>query len=101
MRRLPSVEKMDGAFETVTKSFQILCQEKNKDPLSRPFWLDGRVSALERKSSPYFAPAEPPGTPYLCDTCNGDDLTEYQCVAKIMSGYHNKKDNAIRSQNNF
>ena len=51
--------------------------------------------------APNFAPAESPGAPYLCDTGSDDDLTEYQCVAKIMSGYHNKNNNAIRSQNNF
>ena len=28
-------------------------------------------------------------------------LTEFQCVERIMSGYHTKKNNARRSQNNF
>lgn len=46
-------------------------------------------------------PAKRPGIWYHCDTCNDNDLAEYQCVAKIMPGYHNKNDIAIRSQNNF
>ncbi len=41
---------MDSAFETAYKSFQILCQEKNKDSPCRPFQLDVRISAVERKT---------------------------------------------------
>jgi hypothetical protein len=41
---------MDSAFETPCKSFQILCQEKNKDPIRRPCRIDGRISTVERKS---------------------------------------------------
>jgi hypothetical protein len=40
---------MDSAFETPHKSFQILCQEKNKDDYCRPYRLDRRISTVERK----------------------------------------------------
>jgi hypothetical protein len=42
--------KKDSAFETLLKTFQILCQKKNKDPLWRPCPLNRRISAVEGKS---------------------------------------------------
>ena len=41
---------MESAFETPYKTFQILCQEKNKDPICGPCRLDGPIPAVERKS---------------------------------------------------
>jgi hypothetical protein len=50
MPHLPSEGKKDSAFETSPKSFQILCQGKNKNPLWRPCRLDVRISAVEQES---------------------------------------------------
>jgi hypothetical protein len=50
MSHFLSEGKKDSDFETPLKTFQILCQEKNKDPLWRPCPLDGRISAVKRES---------------------------------------------------
>jgi hypothetical protein len=72
--------------------------EEPGSPL-RAVWAKSANSGGLIKNSSHLTPTTHVDTGYLCDTYEDNDLAEYQCVAKIMSGYHNKNNIAIRSQN--
>lgn len=48
-RLFPPDGKIDSLFEPPLQSVQILCQEKNPDPLSGPCGLNERISEVEQK----------------------------------------------------
>jgi hypothetical protein len=41
--------KIDSSIETPCKSFQILCQEKNKDPICGSYRIGGLITGVEWK----------------------------------------------------